>query len=234
MDEQFNNNYQSVSKRRHHHWWLGIAIPGTIIMFLGIVFVSIADLYSYKINYYSSIFQGYEFNKIEGSAEPISISEYSHGEIKKVCKKRGLVFPSKINDGNISFFSFHEILQPKSAIYDRYEFYLEWTMSKATFEFEIGRLSSISFETSTKTKTTVLSNNLFKLPSFLISYNDWAYFEYAILESETNTIRYVCLAEVGSKDNLVFPSDYWPVTQIRRSDVKKVCSSSQNYFSIYR
>ena len=245
MEEQTNYNYMNVAnippapRRRKHLWWLGIVIPGSILSFLSIVLLFIVLLFfAYlnltRIKYYSSVFEGYEFNKIEGSPEVVSISDYNYEEIKGICKKRGLIFPVEINEGDISLFSFHETLKPKSASYDRDEFYLEGRMSETGYNQEIERLSCISFETSYETKSSFLSKNLFKLPSYLVSYNDWAYFEYAILEKETNTIRYICLAESGSKDNLMFPSEYWPVTPIRRSDAKDTKDPTKSYFSIYR
>ena len=129
MEEQTNYNYMNVSnippapRRRKHLWWLGIVIPGSILSFLSIVLLFIVLLFfAYlnltRIKYYSSVFEGYEFNKIEGSPEVVSISDYNYEEIKGICKKRGLIFPVEINEGDISLFSFHETLKPKSAIYE--------------------------------------------------------------------------------------------------------------------
>ena len=94
MEEQTNYNYMNVAnippapRRRKHLWWLGIVIPGSILSFFSIVLLLFVYLNLTRIKYYSSVFEGYEFNKIEGSPEVVSISDYNYEEIKGICKKR--------------------------------------------------------------------------------------------------------------------------------------------------
>ena len=191
----------------------------------------IRDLYRLEFTHY----EWYDFNKIEGNPTKIEISEYNYERIDNLCDGKDSVFPSTIQVGDITFFSFHERFKPKywrDYFRDRFEIYLEWTMNNDAFNKEIERLSNIEFTINSKTREILYSENLFSYPSYINIYNDWAEFEYAIVDESTNTIRYIHFHEVGSKENLVFSEEFKPTKPLMNSDLKKVIGWTR-FYSIY-
>ena len=70
-----------------------------------------------------------------------------------------------------------------------------------------------------KQKKPLKSNNLFPLVSYIISYNMLAVYEYALIEEETHTIRYISLADIESVDNVMFQHEFEPKKILKDSDV---------------
>ena len=101
-------------------------------------------------------------------------------------------------------------------------------MDSTEFEQELSRLKNIKSQ-----KTIVYSENVFLLPSFVSSYNFWADYEYAIIDEENTTIRYISFSEIGKRSNIVFSLDYAPKKVLKRTDLKKVASITGTY-TIYQ
>ena len=213
--------------------WLWITIPTISILTIVAFFFSSDYQTLCTLHFYAGLRESNYLKEIDGKPEKIKLEDYNHEEIMNLCNGRGLIFPFNISLGNVSMFTFHEIVHKESGYnVDRYELFLEWEMDTSFFNQETERLSKIELTRYSKTKNALYSKNLFSLPSYITSYNYTSCFEYAIMEEKTNTIRYVCFTEVGSKDYLVFPSEYVPTKPLIKSDLKNTIGSVLSY-SIY-
>ena len=223
----------NVLVKRKRPWWLGIVIPFSCITIFLVAFL--CNMYSSlnSLEFRSSVFGGYDFKRIEGSVSRAQISDYNYAEIMNISKNKGLIFPPNIQEGNISLFSFYEIITTGTNYFDRFEIYLEWEMSNILFNQEEERISSIENTAYSTTRCSIYSENLFYCPSYVTAYNYSSLFEYAILDKENSTIKYISFAEVGSIDNLVFSSECVPTKPIIKSDLTKICGRTE-FYSIYR
>lgn len=223
-------------KKRPSLWWLGIVIPTVYVLITVACFFYLNYQSLCELHFYAGLRDSKYFKEIDGKPESIKPEDYNHEEIMNLCNGRGLIFPSNISLGNVSMLAFHEIVLRESGrnyvAVDRYEIFLEWEMDISFFNQETERLSKIELTRYSKTQNALYSKNLFSLPSYITSYNYTSCFEYAIMEEKTNTIRYICFAEVGSKDYLVFPPEYIPTKPIIKSDLKNTIGGVLSY-SIY-
>ena len=204
----------ALLKKKKRFPWPAVIIPSIVITIIG----SFVACYSYDksetIFYKDFKLSAYELSSIEGEPKHIENAEYNISNLSGVSYERGLVFPKAITSGEIYCFEYHEKVKLTDH-YDRHEIYLEWHMDEHDFDEECQRLSNIKAY-----KNIAYSKNLFSLPSYVAVYNFMTEFEYAIVEKDTNIIRYVLLDEIGDASNIVFSTDYAPQKVLKNTDLK--------------
>ena len=78
-----------------------------------------------------------------------------------------------------------------------------------------------------------MSNDLFGLPSYVAVYNNSrSEYEYAIIDSDNYTIRYIEFENVGSIEQIVFSHDYAPQKLLKNSDLDRF-SRLTGHYDIY-
>ena len=219
----------SSIKKKTKFPWRAVVIPSVVISSIAVCLLLYDFCESETLHFTSARLSGYDLSDIGGRPSDILTSEYNYASLSSTLRTHGLIFPSKSQSGSIAYFEYFErVKKYKSGIYDRYEIYLEWRMDSTEFEQELSRLKNIKSQ-----KTIVYSENVFLLPSFVSSYNFWADYEYAIIDEENTTIRYISFSEIGKRSNIVFSLDYAPKKVLKRTDLKKVASITGTY-TIYQ
>ena len=179
------------------------------------------------LRFLSNSLYGYGLTDIVGSPQETTIGQYDYSLIYNIVGARANLFPQTIENGSTEYFEFHE--RVKYNYYDRYEIYLEWAMPQERFDQEVERISKIS----SSTKTIKLSNDLFGLPSYVAVYNNSrSEYEYAIIDSDNYTIRYIEFENVGSIEQIVFSHDYAPQKLLKNSDLARF-SRLTGHYDIY-
>ena len=170
---------------------------------------------------------GFKKTPMSGSVEEIDINEYDRVVIVEKLN-HSMIFPESITTGKISMAFFADPLFADRS-FKRGQAYLEWNMDKDTYEYELERMKNI---VGKKNKYVRCSNNLFRLQSYIACYNDDGYFEYALLDENNYTIRYISLCDIESIDNLLFSHDYEPKKVLKDSDLK-LYSNKRGAYNIY-
>lgn len=179
------------------------------------------------LRFLSNSLYGYGLTDIVGSPQETTVGQYDYSLIYNIVGARANLFPQTIENGSMKYFEFHE--RVKYNYYDRYEIYLEWAMPQERFDQEVERISKIS----SSTKTIKLSNDLFGLPSYVAVYNNSrSEYEYAIIDSDNYTIRYIEFENVGSIEQIVFSHDYAPQKLLKNSDLARF-SRLTGHYDIY-
>lgn len=179
------------------------------------------------LRFLSNSLYGYGLTDIVGSPQETTVGQYDYSLIYNIVGARANLFPQTIENGSTEYFEFHE--RVKYNYYDRYEIYLEWAMPQERFDQEVERISKIS----SSTKTIKLSNDLFGLPSYVAVYNNSrSEYEYAIIDSDNYTIRYIEFENVGSIEQIVFSHDYAPQKLLKNSDLARF-SRLTGHYDIY-
>ena len=179
------------------------------------------------MRFLSNSLYGYGLTDIVGSPQETTVGQYDYSLIYNIVGARANLFPQTIENGSMEYFEFHE--RVKYNYYDRYEIYLEWAMPQERFDQEVERISKIS----SSTKTIKLSNDLFGLPSYVAVYNNSrSEYEYAIIDSDNYTIRYIEFENVGSIEQIVFSHDYAPQKLLKNSDLARF-SRLTGHYDIY-
>lgn len=212
-------------KKQRKFLWPVILVPFLVISAAALYVSLDAYIESQTVSFQSSRLAGYNLSNIEGSPIKIDTDEYSFDTLSSVVGKR-VILPVGVNEGVLYYFCYYE--KVKHQYYDRYEVFLEWHMTDETFEQELRRLSSLK-----SVKTIAFSEDTFLQPSYIAEYNFWANFEYAILDRENLTIKYVLLREIGDISNVVFSLDYAPTKLLKNTDLKKI-ASIVGKFTIYQ
>ena len=114
-------------------------------------------------------------------------------------------------------------------IYQRGQAFLEWKMSPSDYFAETTRIKELEGQFGEK---VLKSNDLFDYPSFIAEYDLYSWFEYAIVDETTFTIRYIRLFDIESIENLLFPVQWGPAKLLKDSDIAKDIDLSGSY-SIY-
>ena len=212
-------------KKQRKFLWPVILVPFLAISAAALYVSLDAYIESQTVSFQSSRLAGYNLSNIEGSPINIDTNEYSFDTLSSIVGKR-VILPVGVNEGVLYYFCYYE--KVKHQYYDRYEVFLEWHMTDETFEQELRRLSSLK-----SVKTIAFSEDTFLQPSYIAEYNFWANFEYAILDRENLTIKYVLLREIGDISNVVFSLDYAPTKLLKNTDLKKI-ASIVGKFTIYQ
>ena len=162
-----------------------------------------------------------------GSVEPISLDEYDKNVLLKELRYCSL-FPDSVASGKASMVFFSEPLYEGSE-YKRGQVFLEWEMPDQVFSSEEKRLMEL---VGPNGKNPAWSKNLFPFLSCVAQYNYESRFEYALVDGESFTIRYVSFYAVGKIDYLLFPQEFAPKKLLKNSDIKDRADHSGR-FSIY-
>ena len=140
-------------------------------------------IFGYELEYSSKVITG-EITLIEPNDYNKTIKE-----TRDFTSRRLQIFPDCIEKPQNHFWyveSFYCVDWGRDAY--RMELFLEREFENDNnYNNEVNRLLNIEF----KEKKTVFVKDLFDLSCIIVTYNDRSYFEYALLEDETKTIRYV-------------------------------------------
>lgn len=182
-----------------------------------------------------SRYKGYRLTDIVGSPTKTNLSDYDYDFFYDLSNGYLTVFPSEINEGELSSFIFYEEIGGRSYI-NRYEVFLEWTLPEATFLQELSRLRMTVYHGYDGDRLLKYSENLFIMPSYVGMYNtSSSTFEYAIVDKNSLTFRYVILHNVGDISQIAFSMDYAPTKLLKDSDLAEYATGRglSIYYPVY-
>lgn len=172
----------------------------------------------------SSSLAGHGLTNITGEPREIDLELYNYSFLYQVIGGRACFSPSEIDCGSVRYFEFHEMVNHNH--YDRFEVYVEWSMPEVRFQQELERISTFS----STTDMVKHSDDLFPLPSYIASYNVFtSFYEYAIIDEATNTIRYIEFENVGSIEQIAFSHEYAPQKLLKHSDLAKYAAPDGSF-----
>lgn len=197
-----------------------------VVCQLGFSVLEIREIrYRKNLSFFNDWHPSDVYSPINGQIKKIECSDYSNEIIYKSFGTCRIIFPEKIECGELQFFLFSK----EEYLHARGEVYLEWDVGDADiFASEKERISK---EYGCNKKRPLYSNDLFSLSSYTARYNYDGEYEYALFDETNYVIRYIYLSDVGKRENIICDYEYQPTKMLYESDLKNILSNKYEYHS---
>lgn len=164
---------------------------------------------------------------IVGEPQKISKNDYNYQVLESTLVYEADLFPRELKYNDNIYFCYIERMSNDYKL----EIYLQCKYTDSEFEEEIKRIANI--HNSACEKYSIYVEDLFELPVYVITYNFFGAFSYALLDGENKTITYVYLRDIEIYNNIVFDMKYAPTKTISESSFPTNLISHYSYNVYY-